>query len=193
MPRLSPAERAETWVAACMQPDEWAAWQDTNRRLNQAMQAPRPCSDCLLGFASEMRSIGRCNGQPHGDHEEDTDMETQTITALPIELEQPTRRVSIAVTAPCGGCSHQVVCRIADEVAAFERTQVAVPKLGQGLGLTLSASIACEFFAPVKRPKVVPDGEPRPKREMTPEQREAARQRMLHARAIGVARKAAEA
>lgn len=71
----APADSAETWVAACMDPGEWASWQEKNRQVAQNQQAPRPCSDCLLGFAAEMRAIGRCNGQPAGDsadeHEED--------------------------------------------------------------------------------------------------------------------------
>lgn len=66
-------EPRTAWVAACMEPDEWEAWQVSNRRIAVSGRAPRPCSDCPLGFAAEMRSVGRCNGSPNGvdDHEED--------------------------------------------------------------------------------------------------------------------------
>lgn len=173
-----PAEIADGWEPSCMEPEEWDAWQDTNRRLQQQAQAPRPCSDCLLGYAAEMRAIGRCNGQPggdaHEDHEEDQGMDP--VAKIAAEPEAPTRRVSIEVSAPCAACSHQPVCRIADEVAAVERAQVAVPKLGTGLAMTLSARVDCEFFAPVKRP-----GRPAGSgatRDWTPEQRQAASDRM---------------
>ncbi len=71
-----PADLAERWEPLCMDPDEWEAWQGTNRRLTyQGDQAPRPCADCLLGYAAEMRAEGRCNGEPAGDHhEEEGDM-----------------------------------------------------------------------------------------------------------------------
>lgn len=189
-----PAELADGWEPSCMEPDEWVAWQESNRRLALGYQAPRPCSDCLLGYAAEMRATGRCNGQPGGDahdeHEETAHMDDQAKAMIASIPEAPTRRVSIEVSAPCPGCSHQPVCRIADEVAAIERAQVAVPKLGQGLAMTLSARVDCEYFAPVKR-----SGPGRPAgsgKGWTPEQREAAaeRARQMNARK---AAKAAEA
>lgn len=71
-----PADLAERWEPLCMDHDEWEAWQGTNRRLTyQGDQAARPCADCLLGYAAEMRAEGRCNGEPAGDHHEEDTME----------------------------------------------------------------------------------------------------------------------
>jgi hypothetical protein len=174
---VPPAELAERWRAACMTPKEWAAWQDTNRRIsNHTDQAPRPCSDCTLGFAADMRAVDRCNGSPAGaDHEEENDMDPQSTA----EPKVPTRQVRIAVDAPCGGCSHAEVCRIADEVRAIAEAKVEVPRVGDGLTLALAGSIECRFYAPVRKA-----GRP----AMTPEQRAAAAARL----AEGQARKAAE-
>lgn len=59
-----PADRAERWTAACLEPAEWTAWQRANRLLTHSSQAARPCDDCLAGFAADMRAEGRCNGVP---------------------------------------------------------------------------------------------------------------------------------
>lgn len=169
---LAPADVAERWRAACMTADEWTAWQDTNRRINQGSQAPRPCSDCTLGFAAEMRAEGRCNGSPAGaEHDEEENDMDPVVTPEP---KAPTRQVRIAVTAPCGGCSHVQVCRIADEVRAIADTTVAVPKVGPSLALELSASISCEFYTPIRKAGRPP---------MTPEQRAAAGERLNAGRA----------
>lgn len=68
---MAPADEAETWTALCMDPDEWEGWLAANRRApNQVDQARRPCADCTLGFAAEMRAEGRCNGEPEDVAEE---------------------------------------------------------------------------------------------------------------------------
>ena len=72
-----------------MDPDEWAAWRSLNDRSG-SNRAARPCSDCLLGYAAEMRADGRCNGTPGGDaadDEEDHDMDSsRTLTPVPVEV-----------------------------------------------------------------------------------------------------------
>jgi hypothetical protein len=52
-----------------MSEDEWSDWQRHNQSMGSG-RAKRPCEDCLLGFAAEMRLEGRCNGTPAGDHTE---------------------------------------------------------------------------------------------------------------------------
>lgn len=59
------AVRAGAWRADCMADDEWAHWLAMNPMgLSDALVAARPCMDCPLGFAAEMRAEGRCNGSP---------------------------------------------------------------------------------------------------------------------------------
>lgn len=69
----TPAAEAERWEPVCMEPDEWTSWLAANRELTfQRDQARRPCADCPLGHAAEMRAVGRCNGEPE-DVAEDPD------------------------------------------------------------------------------------------------------------------------
>lgn len=183
MPRgalLSPAERAHLWTPACMDADEWRAWLAMNDRLNQNLQATRPCHDCPLGHAADMRAEGRCNGTPGGVEEEDNDMDP--VATAP-ETKVPTRQVRIAIAAPCGGCSHAEVCRIADEVRAIAEARVEVPRVGDGLTLELSGTVECRYFAPVRKAGRPP---------MTPEQRAASAARLAEGRARKAAAKAAE-
>jgi hypothetical protein len=179
---------AAPWSPACMDDDERTAWEAKNARVTGMFggvgKADRPCTDCTLGFAADMRAIGRCNGAPGGVEEEETMDQDRTVTRIESAA---TTKVAIALAAPCGGCGHAPVCRLRESVEALARTTVSVPKLEPGLAVELRGTIACEWF--VKAKGAQPTA-PRPKRELSPEQREAARERMLHARAIGVARKA---
>jgi hypothetical protein len=85
MTRRQEAEqvRAGAWRAECMDDEEWARWVETNpiAGFQDATIAPRPCTDCPLGFAAEMRAEGRCNGspgwQPPADEEEEATMGEQ--------------------------------------------------------------------------------------------------------------------
>lgn len=54
------------WVAACMTPTEWENWE----RI-RVYGLIRPCDACPLGFAADMRAIGKCNGTPAGVQEAD--------------------------------------------------------------------------------------------------------------------------
>lgn len=95
-----PADSAEAWEPTCMDAEDWAAWQTMNRSLGKENQAPRPCTDCLAGYAAEMRAVGRCNGQPAGDHrEEDTVDDRLAAIVVPDDVPGPpgtTRPMRIA-------------------------------------------------------------------------------------------------
>jgi hypothetical protein len=59
---------------ACMEPDDFVRWAEVNALVSRP--AARPCDDCPLAFALEMRAIDRCNGVPRGveiDSDEDPD------------------------------------------------------------------------------------------------------------------------
>jgi hypothetical protein len=131
------------WVAACMEPDEWALWTEANRR-SAAHRISRPCEDCPLGFALEMRAIGRCNGEPAGapedEDQEDEPMEIAQVKAQP---------VAVAVTAPCETCIHREVCaiRLSIDAVAHRDVDVILPKLDVALKPTLTMAIDCSFYA----------------------------------------------
>ena len=46
-----------------MDDDEWVGWTERN---DHRYTVPSPCSDCLHGFALDMRAAGRCDGVPMG-------------------------------------------------------------------------------------------------------------------------------
>lgn len=54
------------WDPSCMEPDEYAGWREMNGKLIGSGRALRPCQDCPLGFALDMRAEDRCNGEPGG-------------------------------------------------------------------------------------------------------------------------------
>lgn len=83
-----PADSAAAWEPTCMDADDWAAWQAMNRSLGKENQAPRPCTDCLAGYAAEMRAVGRCNGQPAGDHREE-DIVDDRLAAIVVPDDVP--------------------------------------------------------------------------------------------------------
>lgn len=56
-----------TFTPLCMDEGEFAAWRAANARCSPAYRAPRPCFDCPVAFASEMRLVGRCNGAMRQD------------------------------------------------------------------------------------------------------------------------------
>ena len=172
---------AAPWEPACMDPDEWAAWRSLNGRVSGSQRAARPCSDCLLGYAAEMRAEGRCNGTPGGDaadDEEEHDMDTVTTSRT-----TPTR---IAVEAPCRTCSHAPVCRLRDTVIDAGTVSVPVPMLGDGIAIRLTGTVDCDWY--VKDRSAAPQ-RITAKRDWSPEQRAAAAER---ARQMMAARKAAK-
>lgn len=53
------------WKPLCMSDDDYAGWLTHNGRItNKGERAPRPCSDCSVEYAAEMRAVDRCNGSP---------------------------------------------------------------------------------------------------------------------------------
>jgi len=72
-------DREAGWAPLCMDAAEWADWQASNPlRVRGAVS--RPCADCLLGFAADMRAAGRCNGSPGSDGGEADDHLVPTTT-----------------------------------------------------------------------------------------------------------------
>lgn len=50
----------------CMTAEELAGWHAANANIySNRERAARPCHDCPLAFAQEMRGLGCCNGEPH--------------------------------------------------------------------------------------------------------------------------------
>lgn len=50
------------FTPACMDAAEFELWQRANRDTHHPAQ--RPCFDCPLWFAAEMRAMDCCNGEP---------------------------------------------------------------------------------------------------------------------------------
>lgn len=182
---------APAWAPLCMDEDEWAGWRRHNERLAVAQygdtkRAQRPCEDCPLGHAADMRALGRCNGEPGGIEDEEETVEPTPTAAAKVAV----TRTRVRFEAPCRTCSHAPVCRLREGIIAASEVSVEVPVLGDGVRLALAGSVECDWYVKAKRP---PEAAPKPRREMTPEEKEAARERMLRARAIGVEKKAAAA
>jgi hypothetical protein len=48
-----------------MTTEEWELWREFNPQgLKDAEYASRPCQDCPVSYATEMRAEYRCNGEP---------------------------------------------------------------------------------------------------------------------------------
>lgn len=104
--------RAGAWRADCMSDEEWSSWLALNPTNLGLGVADRPCTDCPLGFAGEMRAEGRCNGSPGwqppvDDVEEASVGEQITVTNVRIE-------------APCASCMHREVCAIRASLGTLE-------------------------------------------------------------------------
>jgi hypothetical protein len=160
---------AEAWAPACMAPDEWADWQRLNpspapsrRGLRGSLFVDRPCADCPIGYAVDMRALGRCNGKPGGT-EEDTEMDQPEPTA-PRGL-TTTRRVSLEVIAPpCGSCSHEPVCALRAAFEGMATVETNAPSLPAGLRLYLTATVECGHY-------LRDEAKPAPVRVLTPQER----------------------
>lgn len=158
-----------------MEPDEWDLWVARNPRHLGAKVADRPCADCPLGFAAEMRAIGRCNGEPQG-HEEESDV---NVTGIEV-TGAVTQERRIEVLAPCGTCLHRQVCGLKDKLEAAGEADVTMARLPDELHLVLQARVECAFYARDKaagKPASAGDVD-KPKRGWSPEQRAAAAERM---------------
>lgn len=151
------------WAPLCIVPVDWAHWQRSNP-VKANVGAARPCDDCPLGFAAEMRSVGKCNGVPMGAEEEDETVMSDEPKAKPWEMPPTIRtreavRMSSAVAAltgkelpvalaiPCGRCIHAPVCRIKPTIEArLETLPVSLPALDPAIKVTLSATVECSQF-----------------------------------------------
>jgi hypothetical protein len=115
------------WEPLCMDAEDLEGW----RRLNRGgSRARRPCEDCPLDFAAEMRLLGRCNGSPSSVTEDD-DM---------------TEAIAVVLTAPCGSCQHRPVCGLRRQVEGLTQLQVAPPDVDEALHLQLAATIECDHY-----------------------------------------------
>ena len=133
------------WSAACMEPDEWALWLERNPQSLGFNAAARPCQDCPLGFAAEMRAVSRCNGEPAGlelDEEEDT-VDVRDLGAG----SQVTQERRIELIAPCPTCLHRPVCGLKDKLERAQEADVTMARLPDELHVVISAKVDCAFYA----------------------------------------------
>jgi hypothetical protein len=164
-----------SWVPLCMDASEFASWRQMNLRVAGNNQAKRPCDDCPLGFAAEMRGIGRCNGSPGGVEEED-EMEIK-------ELKAKASVVSVQVAVPCERCIHREVCGIRQQIADLDSVEMELPALNPALKPALTMAIECAFYTPERKGG-------RPKRQMSEAGLESARQNAAKAREAMAAKRA---
>lgn len=156
----------EPWAAACMEPGEWELWLARNPRNASGGAVDRPCADCPLGFALEMRGLGRCNGTPAGADDEDEEPAVTSVpAAVPDRLEaartaaaprrtiapiriasRPAPLVDVELELPCGRCVHVDVCSIRE---TLERTPIRIPAIARphpAVSLELHAGVTCDHF-----------------------------------------------
>lgn len=151
------------WRPRCMSDEEYASWAEKN-----ATRVKRPCADCPLGYAADMRAQGRCNGTPGGveqDEEEGDDvtmpprLSAAAALALPRErsVDRPggsTTELAVAVDLPCPACMHAPVCRIKASIEGqLERVGVLTPRLDPALTIQLEAKLECSLFRPERPAK----------------------------------------
>lgn len=201
---LTPREQFEEdgrtgWRALCMDGLEWAAWRVLNPLVGKyGDMAARPCTDCLLGFAADMRAIGRCNGEPGGVVDEPEE-EPMDLAMIPVPgPANVARRTALAVDPPpCASCAHEPVCALRAAFEGMAEIETTAPALPAGLRLELAAVVSCDFFlrdrtkpAPVRVLTSQERGQYRAKSaaHWTPERRAAQGER---ARLAAAARKAA--
>lgn len=136
------------WRAACMDDDEWALWQDANRRLNLSDQLERPCQECPLAFALEMRAVNRCNGEPSGAPEPD-DLEEEPMS----EANPAVRTIGVAVEGPCATCVHVEVCAIKADIdrIATSGVGVQIPETHKALTSRITFAFDCSQYLPVRK------------------------------------------
>lgn len=128
-----------------MDPEEWTEWVARNPlHITDTAAAARPCTDCPLAFAADMRAEGRCNGTPGGVAEEPEEEEfvEPAIAARP----DPGIRVAVTLKAPCASCEKADVCSLRPAVEALTDLPVLVPLLDHRVGLELAGTVTCAAF-----------------------------------------------
>lgn len=159
--------RTGRWAPSCMDAEEWADWRARNPTHIPGTVA-RPCEDCLLGFAADMRALGRCNGTPGGAAvDEEIEEEPMDQVSAPAGF-----RVEVAVEAPCPRCEKADVCGLRASVEGLRALPVMAPRLDPRIGLALAGTVSCSAFVKA-RIRLASGGEieARPKRQVSPETR----------------------
>lgn len=105
-----PSVAGETWAPLCMSDAEWRDWQALNPfyskhnpLVRKSDVAARPCADCPLGYAAEMRAQGRCNGTPAGvqDDEEAEAVAARSCVRCSADVER-VEGIDERFCGPCG-------------------------------------------------------------------------------------------
>lgn len=146
---LTPVQQFEEdarsgWAPLCLDPDEWADWRArVSFTGHHSEQAARPCDDCPLGFAADMRAEGRCNGTPGGVHDEPEEETPMDV----VKMSGGQTRVEVAVVAPCGTCAHAAVCRLREHVESRSQLSAEAPVYDRAIRYELVATVTCEHYA----------------------------------------------
>jgi hypothetical protein len=161
------------WSPLCMEPDEWADWQRLNPVLNQAIHAERPCADCPVGYARQMRAIRRCNGTPGLKEENDPVAERDDLTTI-----------EVASDAPCPSCVHRTVCGMRTAVESLRKLEILAPSLPKAVRTVISVEVECSEFLR-DRSAANAKHSATSKASWTPEKRALAAERLRERRARG--------
>jgi len=131
------------WEPLCMEPEEWVEWQAMNSRaISHEQRSDRPCADCPLGYAADMRAAGRCNGSPGGVEEDEVSDVAERPRLMAVGRELP-----VALGLPCPRCAHKPVCSIRAVVEArLESLPVQLPILDPAITVVLTAAVTCGHF-----------------------------------------------
>lgn len=150
---LTPREQADLdaqqgWRAACMDDQEWAEWVARNPLyIGDTAATARPCTDCPLGFAADMRAQGRCNGTPGGvAADPDEPEEEEPVEPIIPPRPDPGIRIAVTLQAPCPACEKADVCSLRPSVEALAELPVLAPALDPRVGLELAGSVTCTAF-----------------------------------------------
>lgn len=145
---------AGAWRADCMTDEEWTEWvamNPMNVSGGESAVADRPCSDCPLGFAADMRALGKCNGTPGWQAPAEEEEEEESVMTEPRIIPNGTE-VVVALEAPCGRCAHEPVCAIKRSLDGLDTLPVSVPRLDKALTMALTAAVDCSQFMAIRRP-----------------------------------------
>jgi hypothetical protein len=148
-----------------MTPGEWSEWRRLNpvrlAHIRGTRIAARPCEDCPLGFAADMRAQDKCNGEPGYIAGEDDEEEEEHTVA-----EQSGSSQVVSVTAPCGTCSHAPVCRLRAAVEGARTASVDFPRVDAAITVEVAATVSCAHYSGQRQAKATgTDG----KRHLSPE------------------------
>lgn len=137
------------WAPLCLDAAEWAEWRSSNP-LGIAGAIARPCDDCPIGFAADMRAAGRCNGTP-GWTAPDPDEEPAVTPAeeAPIMAEP--------LTMPAAdGTPETRALRLHIATSALERAGGDHAAAAAALGITTQVLGLALFPKGSRRPKNTP-------------------------------------